>query len=128
MYSKLILCFRVAHLSERESLLTLLDALIDNMKRYPEDQLSIYNCLSGVGKKHHSYVGKRKQLHFAARQVMLKHHSEHYLRDILKLDPRFLPREPNVEDATCTLNISIQVCYNHSSHVSTSFQMLPMLY
>lgn len=48
----------MVRLSEMTLLTVLLDALVANIKRNPEDLLSVYECLSEVGKKHEDYVGK----------------------------------------------------------------------
>jgi integrator complex subunit 4 len=66
----------------QNSMVVLLDALEANMKRYPEDQLSIYRCLVDVGKRHDDYIEK-------------------LIPTLLKLDKRYLPREANVEDNLC---------------------------
>lgn len=46
------------------------------------DILSIYRCLSDVGKRHEDYI-------------------ESLVPSLLKLDKRFLPKEANVEDLMC---------------------------
>jgi integrator complex subunit 4 len=69
------------------SLNTLLDALHANMKRYPIDILSIYRCLSDVGKRHEDYI-------------------EALVPTLLKLDKRYLPKEANVEDQMCKYHYS----------------------
>ncbi|RCH94569.1 Integrator complex subunit 4 [Rhizopus azygosporus] len=75
--------FTVIRLTQQSSMTTLLTALEANMKRYPEDMLSIYRCLGRVGKRHDDYV-------------------ENLIPHMLKLDRRFLPREPNVDDMMYT--------------------------
>lgn len=76
---------RVIRLTCQPSLTTLLDALQANMDRYPMDILSIYRCLSDVGKRHEDYI-------------------ESLVPSLLKLDKRYLPKEANVEDLMCKCN------------------------
>lgn len=45
-------------LTEMTLLTVLLDALVANIKRNSEDLLSVYECLSEIGRKHEDYVGK----------------------------------------------------------------------
>lgn len=45
-------------MTEMTLLTVLLDALVANIKRNSEDLLSVYECLSEIGRKHEDYVGK----------------------------------------------------------------------
>lgn len=76
--------YRVVRLTNPISLNTLLNALDANMKRYPVDVLSIYSCISHIGKRHEDYI-------------------EDLVPSLLKLDKRYLPKEANVEDQMCML-------------------------
>lgn len=82
--------FSVVRLTCQPSLTTLLDALQANMDRYPMDILSIYRCLSDVGKRHEDYI-------------------ESLVPSLLKLDKRFLPKEANVEDLMYTAYVILIV-------------------
>lgn len=81
---ELTIGYSVVRLTQESSLNTLLEALDANMKRYPIDVLSIYRCLCHIGKRHEDYV-------------------EDLVPSLLKLDKRYLPKEPNVEDQMCKL-------------------------
>jgi hypothetical protein len=48
---------RVTRLYNAKDLEKLLFALMANVKRYPEDKLSILRCLCEVGKRHDDYIG-----------------------------------------------------------------------
>ncbi|KAI8878557.1 ARM repeat-containing protein [Backusella circina FSU 941] len=82
--------FTVVRLTVQDSMVVLLEALEANMKRYPEDQLSIYRCLVDIGKRHDDYIEKLIPI-------------------LLKLDKRYLPREANVEDNLYTAYVILIV-------------------
>ncbi|KAI9345097.1 armadillo-type protein [Pilaira anomala] len=82
--------FTVVRLTHESSLNTLLESLDANMKRYPIDVLSIYRCLCHIGKRHEDYV-------------------EDLVPSLLKLDKRYLPKEPNVEDQMYTAYVILIV-------------------
>ncbi|KAI9255512.1 armadillo-type protein [Sporodiniella umbellata] len=73
----------VVRLTQKNTLATLLEALEANMKRYPQDILSIYRSLGKIGKRHDDYM-------------------EDLTPSLLKLDKRYLPREANVDDLMYT--------------------------
>ncbi|KAI8374468.1 armadillo-type protein [Radiomyces spectabilis] len=81
---------KVMRLTEKNTLTTLLDGLMTNMKRYPQDQLSIYRCLRDVGRRHADYV-------------------ETLIPTLLSLDKRYLPREMNMEDHVYIANVILIV-------------------
>ncbi|KAK9768463.1 hypothetical protein K7432_000874 [Basidiobolus ranarum] len=56
-----------------------LEALMNNMNRYPKDQVSIYKCFRVVGQRHHEMI-------------------ESQVSDLLKLDRVFMTREANPDD------------------------------
>ncbi|KAI8826595.1 uncharacterized protein EV422DRAFT_3079 [Fimicolochytrium jonesii] len=57
----------------------ILDVLSAGIRRFPEDKLSIYACLQGFGRMNTDIVDAQ-------------------LGAILKLDKRFLPKQPDIED------------------------------
>ncbi|KAG1141018.1 hypothetical protein G6F37_009150 [Rhizopus arrhizus] len=75
--------FTVVRLTQQNTMVTLLEALEANMKRYPQDTLSIYRSLGRVGKRHDDYI-------------------ENLIPTFLKLDKRYLPKEANVDDLMYT--------------------------
>ncbi|KAL0082304.1 armadillo-type protein [Phycomyces blakesleeanus] len=109
---------RVIRIDKESSMQTLLDALMANMKRFPEDQLSIFRCLRDVGKRHGDYLGSM-------------------VPSLLNLDRRYLPREPTVEDSlyasnvilianACTTNMSIsemlpKYIYRHFAYYQSKY-------
>ncbi|KAI9010804.1 armadillo-type protein [Phycomyces nitens] len=95
---------RVIRVDKEQSMQTLLDALMANMKRFPEDQLSIFRCLRDIGKRHGDYLGSM-------------------VPSLLNLDRRYLPREPAVEDSFYTSNV-ILIANACTTNMSIS-EMLP---
>ncbi|KAI7897651.1 armadillo-type protein [Cokeromyces recurvatus] len=82
--------FTVVRLTVPTSLTILLDALEANMKRYPMDTLSVYQCLRDIGKRHDDYV-------------------QDLVPTLLNLDKRYLPKEANVEDIVYTAYVILIV-------------------
>ncbi|KAI7868171.1 armadillo-type protein [Spinellus fusiger] len=95
---------KVIRIDKESSMRKLLDALMVNMKRFPEDQLSIYRCLRDVGKRHADYLGTM-------------------VPSLLNLDKRYLPKEPTVDDSFYTSNV-ILIVNAYTSNTSIS-EMLP---
>ncbi|KAI8344171.1 armadillo-type protein [Chlamydoabsidia padenii] len=95
---------KVTRLYNAKDLEKLLVALMANVKRYPEDKLSILRCLCEVGKKHDDYI-------------------ETLVPGLFQLDKRYIAREQPVADFTYTSNVIliINACINNSSILS----MLP---
>ncbi|KAI8992594.1 armadillo-type protein [Pilobolus umbonatus] len=94
--------FTVVRLTSENSMTEFLQAVDSNMKRYPEDTLSIYKCLRDFGKRHNDYV-------------------EHLIPSLLKLDKRYLPKEANVEDNlyTAYVILIINACVSNVKLLDT---------
>lgn len=92
----------VVRLTQQSSMATLLEALEANMKRYPQDILSIYRSLGKIGKRHHDYI-------------------QNLTPTLLKLDKRYLPREPNVDDLMYTAHVILIVnaCVSNTKLLNT---------
>ncbi|CAO3580101.1 unnamed protein product [Absidia cylindrospora] len=95
---------KVTRLYSAEDLEKLLLALMANVKRYPEDKLSILRCLCEVGKKHDDYI-------------------ESLVPSLLHLDKRYIAREQPVSDYSYTANavLIINACATNPNILS----MLP---
>ncbi|RUS15173.1 armadillo-type protein [Endogone sp. FLAS-F59071] len=72
---------RVVRLATKDSMNTLIQALLVNMQRYPEDRLSIYRCFRDVGRRHNDYI-------------------EDLVPSLLHLSRHYLPKEANQDDQT----------------------------
>ncbi|GJJ76871.1 integrator complex subunit 4 [Entomortierella parvispora] len=70
---------QVVTMAAADGMTSFLASMESNMRRFPEDQLSIYQCIRTVGRQHGAFI-------------------EHLVPEILKLDSQFLPSEENVED------------------------------
>ncbi|KAF9402659.1 Integrator complex subunit 4 [Mortierella sp. AD011] len=69
----------VVTMATSDGMTSFLASLESNMKRFPEDQLSIYQCIRAVARRHGAFV-------------------ESMVPEMLNLDMKFLPIEQNVED------------------------------
>ncbi|KAF8979086.1 Integrator complex subunit 4 [Entomortierella lignicola] len=69
----------VVTMATADGMTSFLASLESNMKRFPEDQLSIYQCIRAVARRHGAFV-------------------EAMVPEMLNLDVKFLPIEQNVED------------------------------
>ncbi|SAL98284.1 hypothetical protein [Absidia glauca] len=89
---------KVTRLYNAKDLEKLLFALMANVKRYPEDKLSILRCLCEVGKRHDDYI-------------------ESLVPGLFQLDRKYIAREQPVSDFTYTSNVIlvINACINNTS-------------
>lgn len=71
----------VVTMSTEDGMTSFLESIETNMRRFPEDQLSIYQCLRSVGRHHGVFL-------------------ENMLNSMLQLDPTFLAKEKNIEEMT----------------------------
>ncbi|KAF9102437.1 Integrator complex subunit 4 [Mortierella sp. AM989] len=69
----------VVTMATADGMTSFLASLESNMKRFSEDQLSIYQCIRAVARRHGAFV-------------------ESMVPEMLNLDVKFLPIEQNVED------------------------------
>ena len=49
---------RAVRLAEQDMVMKLIEIMKNNVTRYPEDQLSIYQCFRDFGAKHNDFIGK----------------------------------------------------------------------
>ncbi|KAI8088775.1 armadillo-type protein [Halteromyces radiatus] len=98
---------KVARLFNANDLEKLLLALMANVKRYPEDKLSILRCLCEVGKKHSDFISNDVSL----------------VPSLLHLDKRFLAREQPISDYTYTSSVILII--NACTNDTTILSMLP---
>eukprot|EP01103_Thecamoeba_quadrilineata_P007379 TRINITY_DN17265_c0_g1_i1.p1 TRINITY_DN17265_c0_g1~~TRINITY_DN17265_c0_g1_i1.p1 ORF type:complete len:623 (-),score=90.87 TRINITY_DN17265_c0_g1_i1:19-1887(-) len=66
-------------LSNAQCVYATIHALLVNLQRYPEDLYSIFSCFKNIGANHKSFT-------------------EFLVEDLLRIDPKFLSTEPNVDD------------------------------
>ncbi|KAF9919127.1 Integrator complex subunit 4 [Lobosporangium transversale] len=69
----------VVTMATADGMTSFLSSIESNMKRFPEDQLSIYQCIRSVGRRHGVFI-------------------ESIVAEMLNLDAKYLPIEQNVED------------------------------
>ncbi|KFH65074.1 hypothetical protein MVEG_08555 [Podila verticillata NRRL 6337] len=69
----------VITMAAQDGMTSFLESVASNMRRFSEDQLSIYQCIRAVGRRHGPFV-------------------EVLVPEMLHLDKMFLPIEENVED------------------------------
>ncbi|KAG0090050.1 Integrator complex subunit 4 [Podila epicladia] len=69
----------VITMATQDGMTSFLESVASNMRRFSEDQLSIYQCIRAVGRRHGPFV-------------------EILVPEMLHLDKMFLPIEENVED------------------------------
>ena len=87
-----------------QSTLTVVQALLTNLQRYPSDRQSIYQSLRGLGHNH-------------------AHFLDFLLEDLLKIDPRFQSMEPNPDDPYYT---AVMIVILNAVRVSPAlFPLLP---
>ncbi|KAF9393755.1 Integrator complex subunit 4 [Podila verticillata] len=72
----------VITMAAQDGMTSFLESVASNMRRFSEDQLSIYQCIRAVGRRHGPFV-------------------EVLVPEMLHLDKMFLPIEENVEDMLC---------------------------
>ncbi|KAG0207665.1 Integrator complex subunit 4 [Mortierella sp. NVP41] len=70
----------VVTVASLDGMMFFLESLETNMKRFPEDQLSIYQCMRAVGRRHGAFI-------------------QNMLTSMLSLDKNFVPIEKDVEDS-----------------------------
>ncbi|KAF9904274.1 Integrator complex subunit 4 [Linnemannia zychae] len=71
----------VVTMATQDGMTSFLESIETNMRRFPEDQLSIYKCLRAVGRHHGVFI-------------------EQMLTSMLQLDPTYLAQEKDVKEAT----------------------------
>ncbi|KAI9499526.1 armadillo-type protein [Zychaea mexicana] len=80
----------VVEIENEESLLLLMTELMENIKRYPQDLLSIYRCIREVGKRHPAIVAKCR-------------------KSLFDIDNRYLTKEPSIESPVYTARVILLV-------------------
>ncbi|KAF9101166.1 Integrator complex subunit 4 [Mortierella sp. GBA35] len=70
----------VVTVASLDGMMFFLESLETNMRRFPEDQLSIYQCMRAVGRRHGAFI-------------------QNMLTSMLSLDKNFVPIEKDVEDS-----------------------------
>lgn len=50
--------YRVVTMSAADGMTSFLASMESNLRRFPEDQLSIYQCIRTVGRQHGAFIGK----------------------------------------------------------------------
>ncbi|KAG0372240.1 Integrator complex subunit 4 [Mortierella sp. AD032] len=71
----------VVTMSAQDGMTSFLESIETNMRRFPEDQLSIYKCMRAVGRHHGVFI-------------------ERMLTSMLQLDPNYLAQEKDVKEVT----------------------------
>ncbi|KAF9120102.1 Integrator complex subunit 4 [Mortierella sp. 14UC] len=71
----------VVTMATQDGMTSFLESIETNMRRFPEDQLSIYKCLRAVGRHHGVFI-------------------EQMLTSMLQLDPTYLAQEKDVKETT----------------------------
>ncbi|KAF9548800.1 Integrator complex subunit 4 [Mortierella hygrophila] len=94
----------VVTMSTEDGMTSFLESIETNMRRFPEDQLSIYQCLRYVGRHHGVFL-------------------ENMLDSMLQLDPTFLAKEKNVEEMTYCGHMVL--LFNAATTNPTILNMLP---
>ena len=74
--------------------------LTGNIKRYPQDLISIYRCIREVGKRHPTIVCKRSSLSTVV--IITYTFSVAKCRESLfDIDQRYMTKEPSTESLIC---------------------------
>ncbi|KAK3807466.1 MAG: armadillo-type protein, partial [Linnemannia elongata] len=94
----------VVIMSTEDGMTSFLESIETNMRRFPEDQLSIYQCLRSVGRHHGVFL-------------------ENMLNSMLQLEPTFLAKEKNIEDITYCGHLVL--LFNAATTNPTILKMLP---
>ncbi|KAG0283739.1 Integrator complex subunit 4 [Linnemannia gamsii] len=71
----------VVTMATQDGMTSFLESIESNMRRFPDDQLSIYQCLRSVGRRHGVFL-------------------EEMLNSMLQLNPTYLAKEKNIEEMT----------------------------
>ncbi|KAI9275591.1 armadillo-type protein [Phascolomyces articulosus] len=80
----------VVEIENEESLKLLMTELMGNIKRYPQDLLSIYRCIKELGKRHPELVSKCR-------------------KSLFDIDHRYMTKEPNTESPSYTAHVLLLV-------------------
>ncbi|KAI8148934.1 armadillo-type protein [Fennellomyces sp. T-0311] len=80
----------VVEIVNEESLLLLMTELMGNIKRYPQDLISIYRCIREVGKRHPAIVSKCRE-------------------SLFDIDHRYMTKEPSTESPIYTARVILLV-------------------
>ncbi|KAF8935320.1 Integrator complex subunit 4 [Haplosporangium gracile] len=94
----------VVTMSTEDGMTSFLESIETNMRRFPEDQLSIYQCLRSVGRHHGVFL-------------------ENMLNSMLQLDPTYLAKEKNIEEMTYCGHLVL--LFNAATTNPTILKMLP---
>ena len=74
--------FSTVYMLNSTCLLATVHALFSNLTRSPEDRFDVFRSMRALGDRHPSFI-------------------EFLAEDLLQIDRRFAPPEPNVDDLIC---------------------------